>query len=68
MRELKQAVADTFFGGFDKLEGRIMAMLDAKEVAITKLFEYMLDAMEVKRIQKRQVLCRDLILLECLII
>ena len=42
-------MADTFFGGFDKLEGRIMAMLDAKEVAITKLFEYMLDAMESQK-------------------
>ena len=48
-REFKRAVADTFFGGFDKLEERIIAMVDAKEAAITKLFGYMLDAMESQK-------------------
>ena len=45
-REIKRAVADTFFGGFDKLQERIEKMLDAGEVPRTGLFGYMLDAMD----------------------
>ena len=46
--EIKGAIADTFFGGFDKLERRIRKMLDGGEVARVKLFKYMLDAMKVR--------------------
>ena len=46
--EIKRATADTFFGGFDKLEKRIRKILDGGEVARVKLFKYMLDAMKVR--------------------
>lgn len=48
-REIKRAIADTFFGGFDKLQERIRKMLDAGEVSRTRLFGYMLDAMECQK-------------------
>ena len=48
-REIKRAVADTFFGGFDKLQERILKMLSSGEVARTRLFGYMLDAMDCQK-------------------
>ena len=44
-REIKRAIADTFFGGFDRLQERIRKILDSGEVPRTRLFRYMLDAM-----------------------
>ena len=44
-REIKRAIADTFFGGFDRLQERIRNILDSGEVPRTRLFRYMLDAM-----------------------
>ena len=44
-REIKRAIADTFFGGFDRLQERIRKILDSGEVPKTRLFRYMLDAM-----------------------
>ena len=48
-REIKRAIANTFFGGFDKLERRIRKMLDDGEVARVKLFKYILDAMKIQK-------------------
>ena len=44
-REIKRAIADTLFGGFDRLQERIREMLDSGRVPRTRLFRYMLDAM-----------------------
>ena len=44
-REIKRAIADTLFGGFDRLQERIRKMLDSEGVPRTRLFRYMLDAM-----------------------
>ena len=42
--EIKRAVADTFFDGFDKLQERILNMLSSGEVPRKRLFGYMLGA------------------------
>ncbi len=47
-REIKRAIADTFFGGFDRLEKRIRKMLNDGEVARVKLFKYILDAIKIR--------------------
>ena len=45
-QEIKRVLADKFFSGFDKLQERIIAIMESDEVARTKLFGYMRDAME----------------------
>ena len=41
-REIKAAMADTFFGGLDKMRDAIIRMLHNKEIPIVKLFERLL--------------------------
>ena len=41
-REIRAAIADIFFGGLDKMRNAIIRMLRNKEIAIVKLFEWLL--------------------------
>ena len=43
-RELKRALSATFFGGFDKLQKRIIRLLRSGEVAIVKMIDYVFEA------------------------
>ena len=37
-REIRRAIADIFFGGFDEMQKRIRQLLHSGEVPIVKLF------------------------------
>lgn len=41
-REIKAAIADTFFGGLDKMRDAIIRMLYNKEIPIVRLFDWLL--------------------------
>ena len=41
-REIRAAIADIFFGGLDKMRDAIIRMFHNKEIAIVKLFEWLL--------------------------
>ena len=41
-REIRAAIADVFFGGLDKMRDAIIRMFHSKEIAIVKLFEWLL--------------------------
>ena len=41
-REIKAAISNIFFGDLEKMKSAIMRMLHNKEIAIVKLFEWML--------------------------
>ena len=43
-REIRRAIADIFFGGFDKMQKRVRQLLRSVEVPIVKLIGYMLEA------------------------
>ncbi|ETW91983.1 MAG: hypothetical protein ETSY2_55025, partial [Candidatus Entotheonella gemina] len=43
-REIKRAIADRYFDGLDQMQKSVTKMLQRGEVAIVKLFQYMLDA------------------------
>ena len=41
-REIKRAIADIFFGGLEKLQEAVMRMLKNGEIAIVKMFDWLL--------------------------
>ena len=43
-REIKRALSAVFFGGFDKLQERIIRLLHTGEVAIVKMIDYVFEA------------------------
>ncbi len=47
-REIKRAIADVYFGGIGQMRAAIIRMLRRGEVAIVRLFRYMLEAMNCR--------------------
>ena len=64
-REIKRAVADTFFGGFDKLQERIRKMLDAGRCPEQDCLDTCWMPWNAKRIQRRRAPRRSATLTAC---